>query len=113
MRRRATAEVSVRWGIVGASGRDSAADLARRGRTRNRGSVRAWLGDGCSYLAEAKDDFVVVAKNDDPYGSQRYSGNYDHKREYKGNLRQGLAVLSPWPEPQSSYEVSDITHCTQ
>ncbi len=113
MRRRATAEVAIHGGIVGASGRNSAADLTLRGRPRNRSSVRVWLGEGRSYLAEAHDHVLEVAKNDDPYGRQPYNGKYDHEREYKRNLRQGLAGLFSWPEPQFSHKVSDRTHCTQ
>ena len=72
-----------------------------------------WLGGGRSYLAEGQDHVFEVAKNDATYGRQPYNGKYDHEREYKRDLRQGLAILFPWPKPQSPHKVSDRTHCTQ
>jgi hypothetical protein len=99
MRRRATAEVAILGGIVGASGRNSAADLTLRGSPRNRSPVRVWLGEGCSYLAEAHDHVLEVAKNDATYRRQKYSAEDNHERKYERDFRQGLTVLFPWPEP--------------
>ena len=72
-----------------------------------------WLGEGCSYLAEAHEHVIEVAKNDATYRRQKYNAEDNHERKYERGFRQGLAVLFPWPEPQASHKVLDRMHCTQ
>ena len=81
MRRGATAEAAIDGGIVGASGRNYAAELRLRA-PPSRSSGRVWLGDGCSYLAEAYDHGLEVAKHDATYHRQEHSADDNHEREY-------------------------------
>ncbi len=71
------------------------------------------MARGAANLAEAHDHVLEVAKDDATYRCQKYKAEDNHERKYERDFRQGLTVLFPWPETQSSYKVSDKTHCTQ